>query len=61
MAVRPTEDTPLSYQARCGGCESVIGMSFNYCPHCGEEIAWPGDDDDDPACGPTGLLTGGGR
>lgn len=56
--VTPTFDTPLSYQANCGECETLIGMGHNYCHRCGVEIAWPGADDSDT---PRRLLTGGDR
>ena len=57
-AVTPTFNTPLSYQARCGNCERLVGMGDNYCGHCGVVIDWPDDDAEDT---PRKLLTGGDR
>lgn len=37
----PTFDTPLSYQARCGDCDTLVGMSDVYCRRCGDRIEWP--------------------
>jgi rRNA maturation endonuclease Nob1 len=59
MALRPAFDTPLSYQARCGGCDALVGMSDNYCGQCGVEIDWPVDDETGDV--PRHLLTGGDR
>ena len=60
---RPTFDTPLSYQARCGNpdCRSLVGMSDNYCGHCGFEIDWPTAEDVDDEDVGSRLLTGGDR
>jgi hypothetical protein len=60
---RPTFDTPLSYQARCGNpdCRSLVGMSDNYCGHCGFEIDWPAAEDVDDEDVARRLLTGGNR
>lgn len=24
----------------CGNCKESIGLSFKYCPYCGEKICW---------------------
>lgn len=50
-------DTPMSYQVRCGDCDTLLSASANYCKHCGEPVEIPGDDDD-PTVG--SLLTDGG-
>jgi rRNA maturation endonuclease Nob1 len=55
--IEPTFDTPLSYQAKCGGCETLIGMADNYCKQCGVLIDWPAEDEADDT--PRRLLTGG--
>jgi len=63
--VTPSFDTPLTYQARCGGrdCGSLIGMSDRYCSHCGARIDWPATGDEAPTGDdvPRKLLTGGDR
>ena len=58
-AVAPTFDTPLSYQAQCGACSRLVGMSDTYCKHCGVKIDWPGEAVEDDS--PRRLLTGGDR